>query len=179
MDQLDLSFFFQTKAQASDFSARLSLIMEKIYNTTFDLEKTLIDQLGLKKKDAFMSLLRENKIDSKNATAIKTFITSLIEYTNKLPVLSLVVAFEPKEKTLQKLSQWSVLNLNKQAIFDITVDPTLIGGAAIDFNGKHMDFSIRPQFDQIVTDALTPKKSKQLEEKNEQPLHQGVEHLSV
>jgi hypothetical protein len=177
METLDLSAFFQTKAQANDFSARLSLISEKIYNTNFNLEKMLTDQFGIKKKDAFMSLMRQNKIDVKTNSVLKTFFSSITESIATLPILSLTLAFEPKEKTLQKLSEWFVLNINRQAVFDISVDPELIGGASISFKGKHMDFSIRPTFDEILNDILNPK-SKIIEIK-ETSLHQEADHLSI
>ena len=178
MDQIDLSIFFQTKAQANEFSTRLSLLSEKIYNTNFNLEKMLTDQFGIKKKDAFISLLRENNIGVKNNSAFKAFLTSIIQMIASLPIVSLTVAFEPKEKTLQKLSEWLVLHVNKQAVFDVTVNPELLGGAAIDFNGKHMDFSIRPKFDEIVTEVLAPKQ-KIDEAVMNAPLHQQAEHLSI
>ena len=177
MGTLDLSAFFQTKAQANDFSARLSQISEKLYNTNFNLEKMLTDQLGIKKKDAFMSLLRQNKIDVKANSVLKTFFSSITEDIATLPVLSLTLAFEPKEKTLQKLSEWFVLNLNRQTVFDISVDPELIGGASISFKGKHMDFSISPAFDEIINDVLNSK-SKTIEAKDSS-LHQEVDHLSI
>jgi F0F1-type ATP synthase delta subunit len=178
METVDLSLFFQTKAQANEFSTRLSLISGKIYNTNFDLEKILLDQFGLKKKDAFISLLRENGIDTKNNSELKKFFSSIIESIAKLPIMSLTIAFEPKEKTLQKLSEWFVMNVNKQAVFDIIVNPELLGGAAIDFNGKHMDFSIRPKFEEIIADVLEPKSSKE-EMLTSAPLHQEAEHLSI
>jgi F0F1-type ATP synthase delta subunit len=177
MDTIDLSAFFQTKAQASDFSARLSLISEKTYNTNFDLGKMLTDQFGIKKKDAFMSLLRENKIDTKKISELKKFLTTLSDTAVSLPVLSLTTAFEPKEKTLQKLSEWFLINVNKQAVFDITVDPQLIGGAAINFNGKHMDFSIRPQFEQILNEVLTPALPK--DDVKNMPMHININEFSL
>ena len=164
-DQLDLSDFFQTKDQANEFATRLSTLSEKIYNTNFNLEKDLMAQFGIKKKDAFMKLFRKNDIDIKSHSALKTFLTMIAERVVSLPLLSLIIAFEPKEQTLKSLSQWCLLNIKKQAVFDITIDRNLIAGATISFKGRSMDFSIKPQLDQTIIDIMTPKVEKPTEEK--------------
>ncbi len=165
MDELDLSDFFQTKDQANDCIIRLGTLSEKIYNTNFNLEKELTREFGIKKKDAFIKLLRDNNIDTKSNSVLKAFLNTVIEKAKNLPLLSLTVAFAPKEQTLKALSQWCLLNINKQALFDITVDPNLIAGAVVNFKGKSMDFSMRPHFDRIVEDVLKPQAEKQTEEK--------------
>lgn len=177
MDQLDLSAFFQTKDQANDFSSRLSFISERIYNTNFNLEKMLIDQFGIKKKDIFITLLRENKIDRKSNSNLKLFFESIIKNIATVPILSLTVAFEPNEKTLQALSQWCLLQINKQIVFEIHVDKSIIGGAIIDYHGKHMDYSIRPTFNQILNDVLV-KKNPTIDIK-EIPMHIRAEDVSI
>lgn len=186
MDQLDLTAFFQTKMGANDFSSRIAAISEKIYHTDFNLEKMLSEQFGIKKKDRLITLLRENKVDVKSNSALKAFLSSIVELIPKLPVLSLTIAFEPKEKTLQALSEWSLLNINKQALFDITVDKNLIAGAVVNYKGKYLDFSIRPRFEQILLESLEEetketegtKETQGAEPKNEAK-HQSMEHLSL
>src|SRR6185437_4640443 len=69
------------------------------------------------------------------------------------------IAFEPQEQTIQHLSQWFAMQGNMQALFDLTVDASLIGGAAFSFNGKFSDFSIRPVFQQMIQTLVTPQKT--------------------
>lgn len=151
---IDLSAFFQTKAQATDFSSRLALLAEKIYETDFNLEKTLMELFGLKKKEQFIALLRDNNISSESNTALQKFVLDLQKDITNIPTLSLSVAFEPKEQTLKALSEWFVLNIKRQVLLEIKIDKELIGGAAISFNGKDADFSIRSKFDGAVNDLL-------------------------
>src|SRR5689334_3474304 len=100
MDLLDLSSFCKTKAQANDFSARLAAIAEKVYQTDFNLDKSLSEQLGMRKKDQFLSLLRENKIAVEKGSDLKAFLDKLQQDVLTLPVLSITIAFEPTEETL-------------------------------------------------------------------------------
>jgi hypothetical protein len=188
MDQVDLSPFFKTKSQANDFSARLAVFSEKIYSTTFDLDKELLDQLGMQKKDKFITLLRNSKISIDKPADLKGFVDKLRQYVTTLPVLSLTFAFEPKEQSLKRLSEWFSLNLKKQILFDITVDQTIIAGTTLTYSGKFLDYSIKPKIDQLLQQMIdgTPPISETVEIKTtdttkNQPVtqHLSAEHLHM
>lgn len=166
METIDLSDLFHTKAQADDFSARLSVITKKIFETSFNPEAALLESFGVKKKDIIMTLLRNNNINPESRLAIKEFFEKIQQKIVSLPVLSIILAFEPKEATLRALSSWFVLNTNKQVLFDISVDAELIGGAAIYSNGKYLDFSIRSAFHKAaneisIMNGLIPRQTNQ------------------
>ncbi len=152
---IDLSSFFQTRAQANDFSARLGNVVEKMYYTNFNIDHALMEQFGIVKKDQLLGLLRDNNIGIDSTKAIKEFVTKLQETITNLPVVPIVLAFEPKDQTMKMLSEWFMINLKKQVLFDISVDRTLIAGAAITYNGKFKDFSIKPVVDGVITNVLT------------------------
>src|SRR5689334_13209685 len=101
METLDLSEFFQTKAQAADFAARLATISESIYQSSFNFEKALIEQFGMDKKDKFMTIIRSNNVSIGSVDALKAFLTKLQEDVAKIPLLPLTIAFEPRDKTLK------------------------------------------------------------------------------
>ncbi len=156
MDSLDLSAFFITKAQSIDFSSRLSSVVEKIYQTNFNFEDTFAKEFGMQKKDIFMSLLRANNITLQSQASIKTFLEKILTTISSLSVVSLSLAFEPSDQTLIAISQWFVMNMNKQFLLDITIERKLIAGATVNCNGKHADFSIRPLFENILKEMLSP-----------------------
>jgi F0F1-type ATP synthase delta subunit len=157
METIDVSTFCKTKSEANDFMKRLAIISEKIYETNFQLDKVALELFGIQKKDRFLLLLRDNNVPSESASLLKEFLTKLQDTIAKLPVLSLTIAFEPKEETLQAFSEWFLINTKKQVLFNVVVDPCLIAGATISFNGKHGNFSIKESFDRIVGNVLTPK----------------------
>lgn len=161
---LDLTPFFKTKAQATDFNARLAGISAKIFETNFNLEQALLEEFGLAKKDKFMALLHANKINTEKASALQAFFTKVQDYINKLPVLSLTIAFEPKEKTLQALSEWFVMNLKQQMLLEITVDQNVIAGATINYKGKFTDGTIKPVFEKIMKETIPSAQANQTEQ---------------
>lgn len=157
MDTFDLSHFFKTKSQANDFTARLTTISHAVYQSGFNLEAALAETFGLRKKDKFIALLRENNISAESSAALTEFLTRLQEKVSQLPVLSITLAFEPKEQTLKSLSDWFLINKKSQVLFDIRVDESLIAGVAIEYQGKYIDYSTKPLVARILTDVITQK----------------------
>jgi hypothetical protein len=152
MENIDFSDFFKTNIGAVDFITRLSIISEEIYKTDFNLEKALAEQFGVQKKDKFNALLRDSKIPIGSNSALKDFISKIQEEISSLPVVSLTIAFEPEDETLKSLFDWFPLNINKRVLLDIKVDRNIIAGAYVGCNGKCLDFSIKPIFDQIYSE---------------------------
>jgi len=157
MDNLDLSDLIKTKDESIDFATRLSSISEKIYETGFNLESLFINQFGIKKKDKLIAMIRNNNINVDSAADLNEFFNKIQKKISSLPIISLTVAFDPNEDTLNKLSEWFSLNLKKQFLFDIKTDRKIIGGAAILTNGKYSDYSIKPKFDAILNDLFINK----------------------
>lgn len=174
---MDLSQFFTTKAQATDFSVRLATISAHIYKTDFDLEKALLDTFGMEKKDMLVKLLNDTNVAVGTPSALKEFFEKIQQAIASLPVLSLTIAFEPREQTLKEISEWFVLNIKSQVLFAITVDTNLIGGATITFNGKYVDYCVKVRFEKILTSIVEKEQTNQASEKPIANEHQSIEHL--
>jgi hypothetical protein len=155
MDQIDLSDLFTTKAEANDFLSRLTTVSEMFFQTGFNLQKAMLDNFGVNKTDRFFTILRTNNINPESLPAVKDFVFILMSIISSLPVISLTVAFEPNAQTLKSLSEWFLINIHKQMLFDIFVDRNVIAGAKITYNGKFFDFSVRSTFERILENYMT------------------------
>ncbi len=160
MEILDLTDLFTTKSQAKDFLSRITLIISKVYEKEFNLEKALEEQFGVVKKDAVFSFLRKNEVPLGSTSAIINFLEKIQERVSSLPTAYLTIAIEPDEKTLKTISNWFLLNLKRQVLLDITVDPQIIGGASIAFQGKQKNASIRSLFESVSSEVLENFNSK-------------------
>ena len=176
MDQIDFSEFFTTKAEANDFLSRLTAVTDKVFQTNFNLKSALAEQFGINKSDRLMTLLRENNINAESLDAAKKFLEKIQGSIASLPILTLTLAFEPKEATLKALSEWFLINTKKQVLFDIAVNTKLVAGATINFNGKYFDFSIRPTVERITQAYIT----RITQPKSQEPtIHQNVEDIHM
>jgi hypothetical protein len=183
MDQIDFSEFFSTKTEANDFLTTLTTITDTIFQTGFHLETALSEKFGVTISDRLLSLMRQNNINIQSRDELKIFLQKMHDTISILPVLSLTVAFEPQGRTLKALSEWFVINIKKQVLFDFTVDPKLVAGATLTYKGKFFDFSIRPVLERILkiyTSRLTAAAATPQEQKPPaQQLHQNVNDISL
>jgi F0F1-type ATP synthase delta subunit len=155
MQALDLSDFFTTKAEANVFLTCVTDISEMVFQTNFNIEKALSVQLGVTKSDKFLAIMRQNNVNPQSLPAIKDFLQLIKDTITNTPVLTLTIAFEPQVQTLKALSEWFLVNMNQQMVFDITVDTSLVAGTKITYNGKFFDFSIRPVVEKVLSNNLT------------------------
>lgn len=179
---MDLSGLFITKTQATEFAQRLGKVVDSLYTTSFDLEKTLAQELGLQRKDRLMRLFFENNINTSTKEDVKNFLQQIITAAATIPTVELTLAFEPTEDILMSLSQWFLVQLKKQVTFAVTVDHSLIGGAKVTFNGKYKDYSLKPQFEKVVTTETLPapeRKAAPVSETPPQKPHQSTEFLEI
>ena len=183
MDQIDFSEFFSTKTEANDFLNTLTAITDTIFQTDFRIETALSEKFGITVSDRLLSLMRENNINIQSRDEIKTFLQKMHDMISALPVLSLTVAFEPQERTLKALSEWFVINIKKQVLFEFTVDHKLVAGATLTYKGKFFDFSIRPVLERILkiyTSRLNSQETKPQENKPAtEHIHQNVNDISL
>lgn len=98
------------------------------------------------------SLLRE--IKSSDYTRVSEYIENFIR---NLEALSIYFVFVPDEKQIKEVGNWLRQNLkNPRLIFQVKVDPALIGGCAIAYKGVYKDYSLRSK--------ISANKSRLIEE---------------
>ncbi len=69
-----------------------------------------------------------------------------------LPKLRLEIAFSPPESFIKRVSQWLEKELGQKIILDVVVNPKIIGGAVIEFQGKWRDFSLAKEIHHLLSD---------------------------
>ena len=161
MGEIILTDFFSTKTQANDFSARISNVEANVYEVNFNLEKELEEQLGVQGKDKFMSLLRDNNISLESNKQIGKFFEEIQKTISSLPTVDLTIAIEPSEKFLREISDWFVLNIKKQVILEIEINPDVIAGAIVGYEGERLNSSIKEEFDKVCANVLTNNQGQQ------------------
>lgn len=154
MEELILSDFFTTKSQANNFLAHLNAISEKIYELDFNLDKILHEHFGTRKMEKFIALLREKEIPIESKSTLNQFFIKIQETISSLPTADLTLAIEPNEQILKSISDWFLINLKKQVLIELDVNSNIIAGAAVSFQGKHLDCSIKSKFEEVCANTL-------------------------
>lgn len=106
----------------------------------------VLDQHGLKVEelvDKFFSMRISKSFDHEHLLSDpKNYFEGLAKSIEELETLSLEVAIEPTAEMMQKIYAWVFQSLGRHVIIDLSVNPVLIAGAKISFNGKFVDFSL-------------------------------------
>ena len=85
----------------------------------------------------------------------KEEISKLEKELRALPEMKLDIAFFPTDNFLNRISQWLQKEIGQKVILDITVNPKVVAGAIIEYQGNWRDFSLAKKIDQLFGDKLT------------------------
>lgn len=138
-----------TKDQALLFHNQLDTLINSIFTTNISPQQKIEQLFTLEVKNAFLTTLGKNNIDTKDPMIVKNFIVTLKQELDSLPILILQLAFEPTAQTLKKISDWFVRSLNKKYLLDIQIRKEIIGGTVIIVNGRILDYSLIKKIQQL------------------------------
>lgn len=172
MDTLDLTEFFTTKEESKDFSARLTNLASNLYELDKNLEKSLQEQLGYQKREKFLNLLRDNNIPLDSNQEITKFLERVTKEISSMSEITITIAVEPNEEILKTIADWFLLNLKKQILINIAVNPKLIAGAEVDFQGNHTEFTVA----KVLSSLDTSKNPEQKQELGNENVQKQVAH---
>jgi len=82
-----------------------------------------------------------NSIKDDQLREIKTSIESLRE-------LKLTIAIKPTEEMIEKIYNWATKNIDPKIILDICVDPKILSGAQVSFEGKFGNYGLQPRWEE-------------------------------
>lgn len=77
------------------------------------------------------------------------FLKLLRDHLIALPKIHFKLAIEPSSKTISKISLWLKENLKKKFILSFEIDPKIIGGAIIEYQGRVFDFTLSKEIQNL------------------------------
>ncbi len=114
------------------------------------LIKNFIDEYSRKNYDPeassdlkFLSFLPSTFYENFNRENINQKIKEIETYIEKNPVATMYTPFEIPKTDIEGIGLWFKNQLGKNFLYEINLDPSLIGGCALSYKGKYQDFSIK------------------------------------
>lgn len=107
----------------------------------------------IRTKEELVFLLEE--IARKKIELGKEEIYKLEKKLQSLPEIKLKIAFSPDDNFINKIGQWIEKELGQKIILDITVNPKVVAGAIIEYQGNWRDFSSAKEIDRLFIKELT------------------------
>ena|SRR5258708_6915759 len=138
----DISILCKTKPESFTLQMQLDDVLGALFSDV-SFEKILSEQLSFEKKESLLFLLQKNTIDTKNLSQVQMALQDIKKILAELPVITLTLAFAPKQAVIETISTWFIVHTKKFVLLDIVVDTTLIGGAIISYKGIYKDYSMK------------------------------------
>ncbi len=131
----------KTKSDLIFYLENIDLAMEMImksYNEPLSekLKKSSLGYLG-------NILLEISSEKSFQETDQKIFLLELLKkHILFLQQVKLEISFHPNEEVIDKIRDWFEKEIGEKVIIDLIINPSVVGGAIIEYDGKAVDFSI-------------------------------------
>src|SRR5579859_356027 len=139
--------FLRTHRDASDMVANLTSVHSHLFDESLSPEKLLLKEVPYELAEIIQKIAIEGGVDLNDKMAVDTFLQELEEAISHIPVMTINLARSPKQELLDTVTNWWVTNFKTHILLDIRVDPTIIAGMQIYFNGKYKDYSLRRQLE--------------------------------
>lgn len=137
--------FLHTHRDANDMIGLITGIHSHIFDTEVLPEEIVLKNAPYEIAEAIFDVAKKNEFNLKNKDQADHFFKILVETFSSIPIVSLNLAKPPKINLLEQIKAWCKINLKSHVLLDITVDPNLLAGTQIYFNGKYKDYSLRMQ----------------------------------
>lgn len=82
------------------------------------------------------------KIDDKTGLS-EEFLRNLKTKIAGLRPIKLTLAFEPDGEFIKRLFAWVRQNIGDSVVLDFSVNPEILGGALVEWQGKYFDLSLK------------------------------------
>ena len=150
---IDLQDFFSmiyTKNDLVLFYKEIDQVIAELFKSSEGTEHVLGETLSSEKKQKIMAFLKASGIELSDQVKVQEQLQIIKELGNLLPVVSLVLAFEPTAKNIRNISLWFNRSLDQKVLLDITLERTIIGGAHISFEGLYHDATLKTTINHLL-----------------------------
>jgi F0F1-type ATP synthase delta subunit len=135
--------FIKTRDEAITFQEKLKLVSTDLFKGDKKIEEAIAARLPYGKIVMIQTIAEKYTIDQNNTSDMQELFLRINEAIDTLPLAHLIIAIDPSVQTIHAIHQWFYRTLKKATVIDIDVDPSLIGGSIISFNGKLRDYSLK------------------------------------
>ena len=152
MDQIDkfkgLVDLTLTTDDVVKLGEEMEILLQALYQAeSGKFEQKLEEEVRVRVASEIRRLLQGGSEGSKEE--VKSLLSSVNSIICSLPIIKLILAFEPSEVVIKNISNWARLNLEKGVVLDLSMDRSILGGAVVIYRGKFYDLSVRKKLGEL------------------------------
>lgn len=139
----------------SQLTRRVNLLKEVTSKKVFGGESTNLEEYIQREDLAWLKVLPPNFFSAFNKENFTTTFLELEKYISWIKPLVVHLPFDLPTDEIKKLGTYLRKNFASVMVMDIKIDPSLIGGCALVWNGVYKDYSIRKVLEENKVDIIT------------------------
>ncbi len=133
-----------TTEDASELNEQIDRLLTTIYQTErSDIATALDATLSTNISKSIKNYLYKTNTILTNEEEVRLSLKKLQEEVRHANILSLTLAFSPTKKMVTNISQMVKHEFGENILIELSVNPELVGGAVIIYNGKYIDLSLQ------------------------------------
>jgi F0F1-type ATP synthase delta subunit len=131
-----------TVDQAGMYSQQIDEVIRLLFTNKTSVTDLFNKYLSLELKETVQECMDKEKMNVRDREKIKEFLTNINTSISKIPVITLTVAIFPKYKFVKQISDWLRKEAGNSMLLKINVEPSIIGGTVIQYNGIYKNYSL-------------------------------------
>lgn len=139
-----------TKEEVLELISQINIAKELIYrNPSLPFQKRSQKFTSLKFKK-ILTILEKIPDFKESAEKQIEVLENLKSYLLSLPTIKLTFAFLPDQPFINQIVDWLREVTKKKLILDIFINPHIIGGLIIEYEGKYLDLSLSKRIKKAI-----------------------------
>ncbi|MBP9690571.1 F0F1 ATP synthase subunit delta [Candidatus Woesebacteria bacterium] len=132
-----------TTTQCNEAVNALQHAVDASYDTKKDIMKVLDSYMPYNLTNAILEIAAEKQINLRDGAAATPFLREVLETLKHAVIVDITLAFYPTYEQLSKILQWWRQEMNPHVVLNLTVDPQVVAGAKIGYNGSISDLTMK------------------------------------
>lgn len=139
----DLITSLKTTQEVANFISEIDALKLMFFKSeAMSMEKALAS-ISRNYAQKISQVFSKCSLDANDRNNISVFLDTLKELVKKLKTIKLVLAFDPSNKTLEKIHNFVKETIGIGYVLDIETSEEILGGAIVIFDGKYNDFTLK------------------------------------
>lgn len=149
LNPITLKKYLRTKNDANYLVLLLERLSDGLFTENINPDEVMAREVPYELSALLRRMIEENKLNPHDKTQLNTFITQLKEAIVALPLIEITLAIVPTEEVVMAIHEWFLRTYQKAVVLNIAIDPALLAGSVIRFNGAYRDYSLKKQLETI------------------------------
>ena len=129
-------------------------VLHELHSTTDDIEDKMAEIMDEVYLDRLVTYLKYHSIEFGNTEKLREILKAAHLYVMDLPVMTLEVAFRPRQSFVDELRRWLIDHGPGPLRFELEVDPEMVGGVRVSWEGKVESYTLAEK----ISDAYINEK---------------------